>query len=244
MLFTGIKMIFMRYMHKLRAGRVDFTQEELSSVLVNQAPGSPNLSILSFKGCFHGRTIGLLSCSHSRPIQGVDIPTMFWPKADFPKYKYPLHENLRDNQLEDERCLALVEELIEKAVCLLNKYFKFVIISIQTLDGQPVAGVISEPIQSEGGDNHASPAFFQGLKKICQKYDISLLMDEVQTGAGGSGKMWCHEHFGVEADVVTFSKKMLSGGVFHNLDHRFGHGSCLRNSFNVFSPDLPILVES
>jgi len=223
---NGIKMIFMRYMHKLRAGRVDFTQEELSSVLVNQAPGSPNLSILSFKGCFHGRTIGLLSCSHSRPIQGVDIPTMSWPKADFPKYKYPLHENLRDNQLEDERCLALVEELIEKA----------------TLDGQPVAGVISEPIQSEGGDNHASPAFFQGLKKICQKYDISLLMDEVQTGAGGSGKMWCHEHFGVEADVVTFSKKMLSGGVFHNLDHRPPHPGRILNTW-VGDPHKIIMLE-
>ena len=67
---NGIKMIFMRYMHRLRNGRTDFTQEELSSVLKAEAPGSPNLSILSFKGCFHGRTIGLLSCSHSRPIQG------------------------------------------------------------------------------------------------------------------------------------------------------------------------------
>ena len=80
-------MIFMRYMHRQRGGRVDFTREELSSTLDNQAPGSPRLSILSFKGCFHGRTIGLLSCSHSRPIQGVDIPTLPWPKADFPKYK-------------------------------------------------------------------------------------------------------------------------------------------------------------
>lgn len=117
-------MIFMRYMHKLREGRVNFTEEELSSVLVNQAPGSPNLSILSFKGCFHGRTIGLLSCSHSRPIQGVDIPTLSWPKADFPKYKYPLHENERENKAEDDRCLSQVEELIEKAVSYLQLTLK------------------------------------------------------------------------------------------------------------------------
>ena len=78
---SGIKMIFMRYMHHQRGGRSNFTEEELSSVLKNQAPGSPSLSILSFKGCFHGRTIGLLSCSHSRPIQGVDIPTLPWPKV-------------------------------------------------------------------------------------------------------------------------------------------------------------------
>ena len=109
-------MIFMRYMNQQRGGRASFTEEELSTVLKNQAPGSPNLSILSFKGCFHGRTIGLLSCSHSRPIQGVDIPTLPWPKADFPRYKYPLEENSRENQEEDERCLAQVEELIEAAV--------------------------------------------------------------------------------------------------------------------------------
>jgi len=223
---NGIKMIFMRYMHKRRHGRVDFTQEELGSVLNNEAPGSPNLSILSFKGCFHGRTIGLLSCSHSRPIQGVDIPTLSWPKADFPKYKYPLHEHLRENVQEDERCLAQVEELIEKA----------------TKDGQPVAGIISEPIQSEGGDNHASSSFFQGLADICKKYDISLMMDEVQTGAGGSGKMWCHEHFGIEADVVTFSKKMCSGGVYHNLDHRPPHPGRILNTW-VGDPHKIIILE-
>merc|ERR1712013_515361 len=118
-------------------GRVDFTPEELSTVLKHEAPGSPKLSILSFKGAFHGRSVGLLSCSNSRPIQGVDIPTLNWPKADFPKYKYPLHENVRENEAEDARCLARVEELIEQA----------------TKDGEPVAGVISEPIQAEGGDN-------------------------------------------------------------------------------------------
>merc|ERR1711936_1469503 len=82
------------------------------------------VSILSFKGCFHGRTIGLLSCSHSRPIQGVDIPTLPWPKADFPQYKYPLGAHAAENRAEDDRCLALVEELMEKA----------------SQDGQPVAG--------------------------------------------------------------------------------------------------------
>merc|ERR1712142_408388 len=199
------------WVHRMR---VEFTQEELSTVLKHEAPGSPKLSILSFKGAFHGRSVGLLSCSHSRPIQGVDIPTLNWPKADFPKYKYPLHENVRENEAEDARCLARVEELIEHA----------------TKDGQPVAGVISEPIQAEGGDNHASDAFFQGVAAICKKNDISLMMDEVQTGGGASGKMWCHEHFGIEADVVSFSKKMLSGGIYHNLEHRPPHPGRILNT--------------
>lgn len=223
---NGIKLMFMRYMHKQRNGRTEFTNEELSSVLTHEAPGSPRLSILSFKGGFHGRTLGLLSCSNSRPIQGVDIPSMAWPKANFPKYQYPLHENVRENQEEDQRCLAQVEELIEKA----------------TGDGSPVAGIICEPIQAEGGDNHGSPAFFQGLSDICTRLNISLMMDEVQTGGGATGKMWCHEHFGIQADVTSFSKKMVSGGIFHNLEHRPPHPGRILNTW-IGDPHKVIMLE-
>ena len=82
---NAIKLMFMRYMDKLRDGRADFTKDELESTMTHQAPGSPELCILAFKGGFHGRTIGLLSCSNSRAIHGVDIPTLPWPKADFPR---------------------------------------------------------------------------------------------------------------------------------------------------------------
>lgn len=86
----------------------------------------------------------------------------------------------------------------------------------------PVAGIVVEPIQSEGGDNEASPYFFQQLQKIAKKHGAGLLMDEVQTGGGATGKMWCHEHFNLESppDVVTFSKKMLTGGFYHSIDQR------------------------
>jgi len=223
---NGIKMMFMRYMHMQRNGRVDFNEEEMRSVLTHEAPGSPKLSILSFKGGFHGRTIGLLSCSNSRPIQGVDIPTLPWPKAEFPRYKYPLEENVRENQQEDQRCLAIVEELMEKA----------------TADGAPVAGIVSEPIQAEGGDNHASAEFFQGLERIARKWDVSLMMDEVQTGGGATGKMWCHEHFGIQPDVVSFSKKMVSGGVYHNMEHRPPHPGRILNTW-IGDPHKIILLE-
>lgn len=75
-----------------------------------------------------------------------------------------------------------------------------------------------EPIQSEGGDNEASPEFFQKLQQICKKNSVYLIMDEVQTGGGPTGKFWCHEHFNLETppDVVTFSKKMQLGGYFHS----------------------------
>ena len=64
------------------------------------------------------------------------------------RYKYPLEEFVRENAKEDERCLATVEEQIEK----------------QAKQGIPVAGVIIEPIQAEGGDNHGSKEFFQVCK--------------------------------------------------------------------------------
>jgi len=223
---NGIKMMFMRYMHNQRNGRTEFTTEEMETVLKHQAPGSPKLSILAFKGAFHGRTVGLLSCSNSRPIQGVDIPSLAWPKADFPKYEYPLEENVAANNAEDKRCLALVEELMEQA----------------GKDGAPVAGIISEPIQAEGGDNHASPEFFQGLEKIARKWDVSLMMDEVQTGGGSTGKMWCHQHFGIKPDIVSFSKKMCSGGIYHNLEHRPPHAGRILNTW-VGDPHKIILLE-
>merc|ERR1711963_1363118 len=139
---------------------------------------------------------------------------------------YPLEENVRENEAEDARCLARVEEILAQS----------------TAEGQPVAGVISEPIQAEGGDNHGSPAFFRGLAEICKNHDISLMMDEVQTWGGASGKMWCHEHFGIEADVVSFSKKMLSGGIYHNLEHRPPHPGRILNTW-VGDPHKIIMLE-
>lgn len=197
---NAYKNIFIWYRQKQR-GDENFTAEEISSCMINMAPGAPKLSMLSFKGAFHGRTLGVLSTTHSKYIHKIDIPSFDWPIASFPNYKYPLHENIRDNQQEDKKCLAEVEDLI-------TQYAK---------RNNPVAGIVVEPIQSEGGDNEASPAFFQELQKIANKNGVALLIDEVQTGGGATGKMWCHEHFNLPSppDIVTFSKKMQLGGYFH-----------------------------
>jgi len=84
----------------------------------------------------------------------------------------------------------------------------------------PVAAVIVEPIQSEGGDNHASPSFFQGLRDITKKHDVMLIADEVQTGFGATGKFWAHEHWNLDSppDMVTFSKKAQTAGYFFGDD--------------------------
>jgi len=227
---NAIKLMFIRHMDKQRGGRMEFTEEELQSTMTNSEPGSPKLSVMSFKGCFHGRTVGLLSCSNSRPIHGVDIPTLPWPKCDFPAYRYPLEDFRKENEAEDQRCLAMAEDIIS---------------SSYKEGGVPVAGVITEPIQAEGGDNYASKEFFQGVEKICKKYDISFMMDEVQTGGGSTGKMWGHEHFELEdgPDIVSFSKKMLSGGIFHKESHRPKHPGRIINTW-VGDPHKMILLSA
>ena len=79
-------------------------------------------------GGFHGRTLGVLSTTHSKPIHKLDVPSFDWPIASFPKYKYPLDEFLRENEEEDRRCLAeviLFEEFIflSQSLIIRPRYF-------------------------------------------------------------------------------------------------------------------------
>jgi len=85
-----------------------------------------------------------------------------------------------------------------------------------------IVGMIVEPIQAEGGDNHASANFFRRLRQITRERNVSLIIDEVQTGGGATGKMWAHEHWNLDSppDIVTFSKKLQAAGFFHNLQFR------------------------
>ncbi|KAG7307587.1 hypothetical protein JYU34_007809 [Plutella xylostella] len=195
---NAYKAVFIWYRNKER-GTVEFSEEEMQSCMKNAAPGSPNLSILSFVDAFHGRTFGSLSTTRSKAIHKIDVPAFDWPVAPFPKYRYPLDQFERENQEEDARCLEQVQARINeyKSRC-------------------PVAGVVVEPIQSEGGDNEASPQFFRNLQKLCKENGIALIIDEVQTGCGPTGKMWAYEHFELPSppDLLTFSKKMLTGGFY------------------------------
>ncbi|KAI4462033.1 aminotransferase [Holotrichia oblita] len=200
----AFKHIFISHAREKRAGS-NFSEQELTSSMLNKPPGSPNVAILSFKGGFHGRTTGSLSATRTKPIHKIDFPLFsHWPAIPFPNYKYPLEENVRENKAEDQKCLEIFEDTIEQ----------------QKRAGYPVAGVIVEPIQSEGGDHEASPEFFQNLQALCKKLGVSFLVDEVQTGCGATGKMWCHEWFNLPSppDIVTFSKKMQFGGYYHTVE--------------------------
>lgn len=184
--------------HQRGGSHVDFTDHEISSSMTNQSPGAPQLSILSFKSAFHGRLFGSLSTTRSKPIHKLDIPAFDWPQAPFPALKYPLDQHAAENAAEEQRCLAETERLI-------------------TEWHAPPAAVVVEPIQSEGGDNHASPNFFRGLRALTKKHNILFIVDEVQTGVGATGKFWAHEHWGLDSppDMVTFSKKAQTAGYYY-----------------------------
>ena len=196
---TAYKAAFMWRRMKERGGpTVEFTEEEMNSAMNNQSPGaSQELSIMSFKTAFHGRLFGSLSTTRSKPIHKLDIPAFDWPQATFPKLKYPLEEHAEENAKAEAESLAEVEHLIK------NYHI-------------PPCAVIVEPIQSEGGDNHASPAFFRGLREITAKHNVLLIVDEVQTGVGATGKFWAHEHWDLPSppDMVTFSKKAQTAGYY------------------------------
>jgi 4-aminobutyrate aminotransferase len=77
--------------------------------------------------------------------------------------------------------------------------------------GDEVAGILVEPIQGEGGYVVPPAGFFPALRKLCDKYGILLIVDEVQSGMGRTGKWWAIEHFGVEPDIITSAKGIASG---------------------------------
>lgn len=222
------KAMFIAYKRRKRGGKPP-TQEELQSCIMNEKPGTPDLAILSFKNSFHGRTMGALAVTHSKPMHKLDLPVPKWPIATFPVLKYPLADNTKENKEEESRCLEEVEDLI----------------STWRNNNRPVVGVVVEPVQSEGGDHFASPQFFQGLQDICLKNGISFNLDEVQTGCGSTGKFWAHEHFNLREppDFITFSKKMLTGGFYYKSEYRPQEPYRIFNTW-VGDPAKVILLEA
>lgn len=197
---TAFKASFMLYSRKKRGMSEDFTEQDLQSCMRNQQPGSPDLAIMSFTHGFHGRMFGSLSATRSKPIHKLDIPSFgHWPQVPFPANKFPYEKYEAENKKEEERCLAEVEKTIKNSPV-------------------PIVATIVEPIQSEGGDCHASNDFFRKLRTLLKDNDVLMIVDEVQTGVGATGDFWAHEAWGLDTppDMVTFSKKAQSAGFYHN----------------------------
>ncbi|GJN87403.1 hypothetical protein Rhopal_000352-T1 [Rhodotorula paludigena] len=199
----ALKAAFMAYRARERkeAGIEDFTKDEMASCMNNASPGSPELVALSFKSGFHGRLFGSLSLTRSKAIHKLDIPAFDWPAVPWPSTKYPLDEYASENAEAEARTIALVEETIIS----------------HAKKGKKVAALIVEPVQAEGGDNHASPNFFKALRTVTREHGVYMIVDEVQTGVGATGSFWAHEKWQLDhpPDFVTFSKKMQAAGFYH-----------------------------
>ena len=93
--------------------------------------------------------------------------------------------------------------------------FKFVpfgrLDRVEEVISNRTAAVIAEPIQGEGGVHIAPEGFLQGLRKLCDEHGALLILDEVQTGFGRTGRMWASEHWGVSPDVMCVAKSIAGG---------------------------------
>jgi len=114
--------------------------------------------------------------------------------------KYPLEENVKENATEEARCLEQLEACYQE----------------WQAKGKDIACTIVEPIQSEGGDAHASNHFFREVTRITKKYGAFMIADEVQTGFGATGTLWGVEHWKCDVDMVTFAKKAQASGFFYH----------------------------
>jgi 4-aminobutyrate aminotransferase len=137
--------------------------------------------LVAFLGGFHGRTYGSLSLTASKAKYHAGFGPML------PGIFHAPFGHVADLKWFDE---VLFKHLIPAS---------------------EVAAIIVEPIQGEGGYLVPEDGFMQGLRKICDEHGILLISDEVQAGAGRTGKMWSIENWGVEPDIIATAKGIASG---------------------------------
>lgn len=150
---------------------------------------------IAFVNAFHGRTMGALSLTGSKPIQRKGFAPLLSGVVHVPyAYCYRCAYGLTYPQCKTA-CVSWIEEE------LFTTY----------LPADEVAAVFVEPIQGEGGYIVPPEEFLQGLERLCRKYGILLVADEVQSGMGRTGKMLAIEHYGIVPDVVCLAKGIASG---------------------------------
>ena len=153
--------------------------------------------ILSFFGAFHGRTMGALSLTGSKPQQRRRFAPLV-PGITHVRYPYTYRGCSGGPQEEEAFALGCARYIEEKL-------FK------TTVAPEEVAAIFIEPIQGEGGYVVAPTIFMQELRRICDHHGILLVADEVQSGVGRTGKWWAIEHSGVQPDIVCIAKGIASG---------------------------------
>lgn len=181
--------------HKFYYGNSGAEAVECALKIARYHTGRPN--VIAFFGAFHGRTMGALSLTASKPQQRRRFAPLLPGVTHVP---YPYTYRGCNGCPKDQEAFAL-----ECASYIEKKLFK------TTLPPEEVAAIFVEPIQGEGGYVVAPAIFMQELRKICDRHGILLVVDEVQSGVGRTGKWWAVEHAGVEPDIVCIAKGIASG---------------------------------
>jgi len=163
----------------------------------NRAAGRPDggNQIIHFREAFHGRTGYTMSVTNTDPAKTDFFPQFPWPRISNPKLSFPTTDDVLASVIEAEK-VAIGE--IKQAI---------------TDHGHNIAGLLLEPIQGEGGDNHFRTEFLQALRDLADEHQFLLLFDEVQTGFATTGRWWCFENYGVMPDVFSFGKKTQVCGI-------------------------------
>ena len=152
--------------------------------------------VIAFFGAFHGRTMGALSLTASKPQQKRRFSPLV-PGVTHVSYPdlYRAGVGSQDAEKFALGCARYIEDKLFKTI----------------LAPEEVAAIFVEPIQGEGGYVVAPTIFMQELRHICDKHGILLVLDEVQSGMGRTGKWFAVEHTGVHPDIVCMAKGIASG---------------------------------
>jgi 4-aminobutyrate aminotransferase len=153
---------------------------------------------IAFFNSFHGRTLGSLSLTSSKVAQrkgfkrqALDVVHVPYPNA----YRDPFTNGPTDAATVSRACLNWIEERLFKT----------------TTPPEEVAGIVVECVQGEGGYVPAPKEFIQGLRRICDEHGILLIVDEVQSGMGRTGKMFASDHYDLKPDIICLAKGIASG---------------------------------
>lgn len=148
--------------------------------------------LLAFINAFHGRTVGALSLTASKAVQRRGFAPLL-PGVFHVPYPDPYHSRAEDPVADS---LGYIEQTLFRTI----------------LPPEETAAIVVEPIQGEGGLIVPPDGFLVGLRRLCDRYGILFVDDEVQSGMGRTGRFFAIEHAGVVPDIVCMAKA-LGGGL-------------------------------
>jgi 4-aminobutyrate aminotransferase len=150
---------------------------------------------IAFLGGFHGRTLGALSLTASKAVQRRGFGPLLPGVTHVPyAYCYRCAYGKREDTCAVE-CVRFIEDEVLRTI----------------VPPEEVAAIVLEPVQGEGGYVVPPRKFFDELSRVAAAHGIPLILDEVQSGMGRTGKMWAGDHFGLAPDIVAVAKGIASG---------------------------------